>query len=336
MDYAAIIKDVQNKKFEPIYFLHGEEPFFIDLITEAIIDNALEEHERDFNQAIHYGKEVEADLLIAEAKGFPMMAERRVVILKEAQAMHHTAFDKLEDYFLSPNNQTVFVVNYKHKKFDSRKKVFKAATKNGIAYKSEKVAEWNLEKWITDYVASKNYSITPKAKMLLAEFLGNDLSRIVNELDKLFILVEEGTTINDIHIEENIGISKDYNIFELVNAIAVRDVYKANVIVDYFIHNPKATSLIPMISNIFSHFSRLMRIHFSDAGSKEAVASKLRVAPFIAAKLMQSAKIYNPKKCAANIAILHEYDLKSKGVGHNTSSTPEGELMKEMIYRLMH
>lgn len=335
MNHLAIIKDIEQKKFKPVYFLHGEESYFIDQITDAIIANALEEHERDFNQSIHYGKDAEVDILIAEAKGYPMMAERKVVILKEAQAMHASNFDKLEAYFSSPNEQTVFVVNYKHKKHDSRKKVFKSAASHGITFHSEKIKDWNIEKWIDDYVKTKNYGITQKARMLLAEFLGTDLSKIVNELDKLFILVEEGTTINDLHIEENIGISKDYNIFELVNAVGIRDIYKANVIIDYFYHNPKATSIIPVISNLFGHFSKLMRIHFSDAKTKEAIAANLRVAPFVAAKLMQSAKIYNPKKLASNIAILHEYDLKAKGVG-SSGNISEGELMKEMIYRLMH
>jgi DNA polymerase III subunit delta len=170
--------------------------------------------------------------------------------------------------------------------------------------------------------------------MLLAEFLGNDLSRIVNELDKLQILVEKGTTINEIHIEENIGISKDYNVFELINAVGARNVEKANRIVDYFDHNPKATSIIVVISNLFNHYSRLMRIHFIENKSREAIAASLKVHPFVAGELVNSSKIYNPKKIAANIAVLHEYDLKSKGVGN--SSFTEGQLMKELIFRLMH
>lgn len=332
MDHLPIIKQIEAKQFEPIYFLHGEEAYYIDAITDAILKHALEEHEKDFNQSILYGKDTDATSLIAEAKGYPMMAERRVVVLKEAQDFR--GMEDLLPYFEAPSEQTVFVINYKYKNYDSRKKSIKAAQKNGLVFKSAKVPEYKLADWIGSYVKNKGFRITPKATMLLAEFLGNDLSKIINELEKLSILVEAGTTINEIHIEENIGISKDYNVFELVNAISVRDVPKALKIVDYFDHNPKATSIIVVISNLFNHFSRLMKIHFMENKSKDAIAGALRVPPFVANQMLASAKIYNPKKLASNISILHEFDLKSKGI--NNSSFSEGELMKEMVYRLMH
>jgi DNA polymerase-3 subunit delta len=230
--------------------------------------------------------------------------------------------------------QTIFVLGYKYKKYDSRKKSIKAAAKNGVVFKSEKIKEYRLPDWISAYVKSKGYGITPKATMLLAEFLGNDLSKVVNEVNKLDILIESGTTINEIHIEENIGISKDYNVFELINAIGSRNVPKANQIVDYFDHNPKAGSIIMVISNLFNHFSRLMKIHFLENKSRDAIAGAIKVHPFVAGELLNSTKIYNPKKIAAIIAVLHEYDLKSKGV-NNASFTP-GQLMKELIYRIMH
>lgn len=332
MDHKLIIKDIENGKFEKIYFLHGEEPLFMDLITAALIKHALQEHERDFNQTIIYGKEADALSVISEAKGYPMMAERRLVVIKEAQDFK--GMEDLISYFESPNDQTILVINHKYKTYDTRKKSMKAVAKNGLVFKSEKIKEYRLPDWIKEFVISKGYSISPKASMLLAEFLGNDLSRIVNEIDKLEILVEKGTTINEIHIEENIGISKDYNVFELINAVGARNVEKANRIVDYFDHNPKATSIIVVVSNLFNHYSRLMRIHFLQNKSREAVASALKVHPFVAGELVNSSKIYNPKKIAANIATLHEYDLKSKGVGN--SSFTHGQLMKELIFRLMH
>ncbi|MCH2224563.1 MAG: DNA polymerase III subunit delta [Crocinitomicaceae bacterium] len=332
MDHGLIIKDIKAKNFQKIYFLHGEEPFFIDLITNAIIENALEEHERDFNQTVLYGKDSDALSIMSEAKGYPMMAERRLVILKEAQDFR--GIEDLTPYFESPSDQTIFVINYKYKKYDSRKKSIKTAAKNGLVFKSEKVKDYKLADWISSHVKSMGFGISQKATMLLAEFLGSDLSKIVNELEKLNILVEKGTTINEVHIEENIGISKDYNVFELINAIAIRDVTKANKIVDYFNHNPKATSIIMVISSMFNHFSRLMKIHFIPNKSRESIAGTLRVHPFVAGELLTSSKIYNPKKIAANIAVLHEYDLKSKGIG-NTSFT-HGQLMKELVYRLMH
>ncbi|MGB0915571.1 MAG: DNA polymerase III subunit delta [Crocinitomicaceae bacterium] len=332
MDHNLIIKDIKAKKFEKIYFLHGEEAYYIDAITDAIVEHSLEDHERDFNQTILYGKDSDALSIISEAKGYPMMAERRVVILKEAQDFKD--IDALLPYFEAPSDQTIFVINYKYKKFDSRKKSIKAAAKNGLVFKADKVPEYKLVDWISAFVQSNGYGITPKASMLLAEFLGNDLSKISNELDKLNILIEKGTTINEIHIEENIGISKDYNVFELVNAISVRDITKANTIVDYFDHNPKATNIVVVVGNLFNHFSKLMKIHFLPNKNREAVANALRVPPFVAGQLMTATKTYNPKKCAANIALLHEYDLKSKGVGN--SSFTSGQLMKELIYRLMH
>lgn len=332
MDYKSLISNISNKQFEKIYFLHGEEPYYIDLITEAITAHALEEHEKDFNQTIVYGKDSEVQSIIGDAKGYPMMAERRVVIVKEAQDLKN--FEDLTSYFEHPSDQTVFVINYKYKKFDARKKSIKAAGKNGIVFQSSKVPDYKLIDWINGYTKENGYSISPKAAMLLMEFLGNDLGKIANELEKLQILVEKGTAIDEVHIEENIGISKDYNAFELVNAIGIRDISKTNRIVDYFDHNPKATPLIVVISNLFGHFSKLMKIHFLENKSREALASALRVPPFVAGELSKSAKIYNPKKIAANIAILHEYDLKAKGVGN--SSFSDGDLLKEMVYRLMH
>lgn len=332
MDHKLIIKNIEKGEFEKIYFLHGEESYFIDEITKAIVEHALEDHERDFNQTILYGKDAEILSLISEAKGFPMMGSRKLVVLKEAQDFK--AIADLENYFNTPQDSTIFVINYKYKTFDSRKKVIKAAAKNGLVFKADKVRDYQLTDWISGYVKSVGYSITPKAAMLLAEFLGNDISKITNELDKLEILIEKGTTINDIHVEENIGISKDYNAFELVKAIGVRDVPKAFRIVNYFEHNPKATNMIMLLPTIFKFYTQLMRIHFAPNKSREGIAQLIGVPPFVAGELMASAKVYNPKKIAANIAILHEYDLKSKGIENPSAS--QGELMREMIYRLLH
>ena len=332
MNYNNIINDIKSKKFEKIYFLHGEESFYIDKITNEIIENALEKHERDFNQTILYGKDSEAINIISIAKEYPMMAERRLVILKEAQDLK--SIEELTPYFENPSEQTILVINYKHKKYDSRKKALKVASKHGTVFKSDKVPEYKLVEWISSFLQSKNYGITTKASVLLAEFLGNDLNKIANEIEKLKILVNNETKINEIHIEESIGISKDYNIYELTNAISVHDVTKANTIVNYFNHNPKAGNIIPVIGNLFTHFSKLMKIHFIENKEKNNISSKLNVPPFVAGKLINATRIYTPQKIAANIELLHEYDLKAKGVGNSSFSS--GELMKELIYRLMH
>jgi DNA polymerase-3 subunit delta len=332
MDHKLLLKEIRNKKFEKIYFLHGEEPYFIDVLTKAIQDNALEESERDFNQSILYGKDAEVLSLISELKSYPMMAERRLVILKEAQ--YFKAIEQLESYLENPANSTIFVICYKYKTFDARKKTLKNALKNGVVFKSEKVKEYQLAEWIQQYIKTTGYELTSKACMLLIESLGNDLGRIVKELEKLAVLIKKGTIINENHIEENIGISKDYNVFELTNAVANKDNFKALKIVDYFDHNPKAADLVFVISNLFKFFSQIMRIHFLPNKSREAVAKALGVHPFVAGELTNAKNKYDPRKIAANIALIHEYDLKSKGVG-NTSAT-QGELMREMVYQLIH
>ena len=332
MDHKLLLKEIRNKKFEKIYFLHGEEPYFIDVLTKAIQDNALEESERDFNQSILYGKDAEVLSLISELKSYPMMAERRLVILKEAQ--YFKAIEQLESYLENPANSTIFVICYKYKTFDARKKTLKNALKNGVVFKSEKVKEYQLAEWIQQYIKTTGYELTSKACMLLIESLGNDLGRIVKELEKLAVLIEKGTIINENHIEENIGISKDYNVFELTNAVANKDNLKALKIVDYFEHNPKAADLVFVISNLFKFFSQIMRIHFLPNKSREAVAQALGVHPFVAGELTNAKNKYDPRKIAANITLIHEYDLKSKGVG-NTSAT-QGELMREMVYQLIH
>lgn len=332
MDHRLIIKNCKEKKFEKIYFLHGEEPYYIDEIADSVLENALEEHERDFNQAIVYGKDAEALSLISELKGFPMMSERRLVILREAQDFKD--LDLLESYFENPSDTTIFVVCYKYKAFDSRKKIMKSVTKNGLVYKSDKLRDYQLSDWIQTFVKSSGYTISGKASVLLAEFLGTDLSRIVNEIKKLTILLEKGTAINDVHIEENIGVSKDYNVFELTNALGAYDTFKAFKIVNYFDQNPKATDIVVVISTVFRFFVQLMRIHYLPNKNKEGVASALKVHPYVAGELINASKTYPVKKIASNIAILHEYDLKSKGVGN--SSETQGELMREMIYRLMN
>ena len=332
MDHKLLLKEIRNKKFEKIYFLHGEEPYFIDVLTKAIQDNALEESERDFNQSILYGKDAEVLSLISELKSYPMMAERRLVILKEAQ--YFKAIEQLESYLENPANSTIFVICYKYKTFDARKKTLKNALKNGVVFKSEKVKEYQLAEWIQQYIKTTGYELTSKACMLLIESLGNDLGRIVKELEKLAVLIEKGTIINENHIEENIGISKDYNVFELTNAVANKDNLKALKIVDYFEYNPKAADLVFVISNLFKFFSQIMRIHFLPNKSREAVARALGVHPFVAGELTNAKNKYDPRKIAANIALIHEYDLKSKGVG-NTSAT-QGELMREMVYQLIH
>ncbi|MEY4286205.1 MAG: polymerase subunit delta [Bacteroidota bacterium] len=332
MDASLIIKELQAKKFAPLYFLHGDETYYIDLITDALVSNCLEEHERDFNQTILYGKDADLLALQSELKAYPMMAERRLVILKEAQDFKH--LEALEAYSEAPSPTTVFVVCYKHKTFDARKKLLKNFAKNGQIFKSEKVRDYQLPDWIAKYVRTQGMQINGKATMLLAEFLGADLGRIANEIEKLRIVLGTNASITEQHIEQHIGISKDYNVFELVNAVAQKQTDKAFKIVQYFEYNPKAGELLAIIPAFFKLFSQLMRVHFTPNKTREGIASSLGVHPFVAGELIANRQHYDPKKIATIIALLHEYDLKAKGVGN--SQQTDGELLKEMVFQILY
>jgi len=332
MDSKSLIKDIKTGKFSPVYVLHGDEAYYIDEISDAIQEHALEEHERDFNQSIVYGKEADLLTLISDLRSYPLMSERRLLILKEAQDFK--LLEELNAYIENPLSSTVLVICHKYKAIDARKKLLKSAAKVGVIFKSDKVKEYQLVDWTLNMVKAKGFGITSKANMLLVESLGNDLSRIVNEINKLAIFIEPGTTINEVHIEENIGISKDYNIYELANAVAVKDYLKAMKIVNYFDLNLKPGDFIPIYSSLFKFFTQIMRIHFLPNKSQEAVARALQIHPFVANGLLSSKNNYSPKKIAANIELLHIYDLKAKGVGNQ--SMPAGEIMRELVFQLLH
>ena len=332
MNEKLILKEIENRSFQNIYFLHGEEPYFIDLITNALIKNVLQDHEKEFNQSILYGKSTDVNVLINELKSFPMGSEKGLVVLKEAQE-----FKKLEalcPYFENPNPSTIFVICHKYKKYDSRKKSLKLIVKQGAVFLSEKIREYQLNEWIQRYVTSRGFSLNSKATMLLNEFLGNDLGRIVNEVEKLSIIYPKGTALDEKHIEENIGISKDYNLFELTNAVAAQDIHKAYKIINYFEMNPKAVHLTQIVSSLFTFFSNILKIHFLKFSAREAIAKELRVHPFVAGELSKAKAKFSPKKIAFNMEVLQEYDLKSKGYGNTSSS--QADLMKEMIFKLLN
>lgn len=332
MDYKALLKDIKNGDFKPLYVLHGEEPYFIDVLSDALIEHAVDESEKDFNLAIYYGRDIDALTLMSEARSFPFMGTRKVVIVREAQDLK----DIYELEKLLPNlvESNILVICHKYKALDGKRKFTKELVKYGVNFKSEKVKEYNLTEWISTYVRTEGYEVTSKAAALLGEFLGNDLSRIVNELDKLAIVLEKGTKISDVHIEENIGISKDYNVFELVNAIAIRDTLKAFQIADYFEKNPKDHSIIVVIPSVFKLFTNMMRVHFAPTKTPEAIASSVGLHPFVAKELIRNSPNYPPKILARNVEILHNYDLKAKGVGN--SSTSDGQLLKEMLVQILN
>ena len=333
MDEAKqLVTDIKNGIIKPIYFLMGEEAYYIDRISDFIEDHILSEEEKGFNQVVLYGRDVSIDDIVAQAKRYPMMAERQVVIIKEAQDLSRT-IEKLVSYVENPQLTTVLVINYKYKKIDKRKSLYKALNKIGVVYESKKLYENQVGEWIRRVLSGQNYSISPKAAQMLVEFLGTDLSKINNELEKLKIILPEGTQISPEDIEEHIGISKDFNNFELRKAVGERDVYKAHKIINYFSENPKDNPMVMTVSLLFSFFSQLLHLHGLTDKNPRHVASALRVNPFFVNEYLNAAKNYPMKKVSAIVATLRDFDVKSKGVGAN--AVPQGDLLKELLVRIM-
>jgi DNA polymerase-3 subunit delta len=333
LEYTDIIRDLKNKIYSPIYFLMGEEPYFIDVITNYIASNVLTETEKEFNQVVMYGKDITALDVINAAKRFPMMSQYQVVILKEAQTLNN--IDDLHYYVEKPLRSTILVINYKYKLLDKRKKLFRNLTENGIVFESARLYDDKIPGWISSYLKRKNKSIDLKASSLLTDYLGNDLSRIANELDKLIITIgSEATTINSAHIERNIGISKEYNNFELQKALSQMNVLKANRIINYFDKNQKLNPINFTFSSLYYFFSRVLLYHSVEDKSTKNVASVMKLNPYFVDDYRLAAKNYNPAKVVAIISLLREYDLKSKGFG-NVSISPGG-ILKELVYKILH
>ncbi|MBL7891173.1 MAG: DNA polymerase III subunit delta [Bacteroidia bacterium] len=344
MEFQQIMTDLKKKVYHPVYFLMGEEPYFIDAISDHIERNILDEGEKEFNQSVLYGRDVDVLSVISAAKRFPMMSDLQVVIVKEAQNIRDlVGRDKGEDtkhkhpfltYIENPQKSTLLVICYKYKKLDMRTSLGKNIAKHAVVFESKKLYDNKVPDWIGNYLKGKNYSISPPACIMLAEYLGTDLSRIVNELDKLMISLPEKSEITVDHIQTNIGISKDYNSFELQNALGRKDVLKANRIVNYFAANDKDHPLVVSISTLYGYFSKLLTYHFLPDKSKPIAAAALGVHPFFLIDYEKAAKLYPPLKLKAIISDLREYDLKSKGV--NNVSVGGGELLKELVFKILH
>jgi len=327
-----LVTDIKSGNIKPIYFLMGEEPYYIDKISDFIENNVLAEDEKGFNQMVLYGRDVTIDDIIVNAKRYPMMAERQVVIVKEAQDLSRT-IEKLVPYAENPQPTTVLVLNYKYKKLDKRKALYKILKKIGVVYESKKLYENQVADWIRRVLSPKEYSISPKAAQMLVEFLGTDLSRINNELDKLQLIISKGSQITPELIEENIGISKDYNNFELRKAIGEKNAVKAYQIVNYFADNPRDNPMIVTVALLFNFFSQLLHLHGLNDKSPRAVASSLRINPYFVSEYTTAAKHYPMKKVSSIISTLREFDIKSKGVGAN--AVPQGDLLKELMVRIL-
>jgi DNA polymerase-3 subunit delta len=314
-EVIQITKDIKAGNIKPIYFFMGEEPYYIDKLTEFIEQNVLQEHERDFNQTIIYGRDSSIEDIVSSAKRFPMMADRQLIIVKEAQELSKH-IDKLESYAENPQPSTVLVFAYKYKTLDKRKKLY----------------ENQVGTWITKVLKGQGYSIEPKASLMLVEFLGTDLSKISNELDKLKIVLPKGHTISPLDIEDNIGISKDYNNFELRKAIGEKDKLKAYKIIDYFAQNPRDNPIVVTTSLVFSFFSQVLQYHGTKDKNPNNLARVLKVNPYFLKDYDVAFRNYPMKKVSEIIATLRDIDVKSKGVGAN--ALPQSDLLKEMLIHI--
>lgn len=334
VSFDNILLDLKNKIYSPVYFLYGEEAYFIDVISDYIEKNVLNDIEKEFNQTIIYGKDTDIPTLISYARRFPMMSNYQVILVKEAQDLNK--LEELEPYILNAMESTLLVLCYKYEKIDRRKSLFKSIEKKGILFESARIYENKIPEWIAEYVRKQNYSISAKASFLLSEFLGNDISKIVNEISKLIINIPEKQEITEEYVERNIGISKDFNIFELQKALGKKDVFKANQIINYFGDNPRENPLVKVIPLLYSYFSKILVYSHLEDKSRNNAAAALSVNPFFVMDYQQAATKYSPAKLVSIISILREYDLKSKGVDSSGTSFPDGELMRELIFKILH
>lgn len=334
--FDEIRKEITAQNYSPIYFLCGEEPFFIDRLTDLLEKQVVSEEEKPFNQTILYGNEVSMSTITDTARRFPMMAERQVVVVREAQNIRD--FDYLVPYIDHFQPSTVLVIAYKNKKPDKRKAVFKKLSSSPYCtyFESTKLYDNKVPEWIIKYCKENGHKITTKAAGILADSLGTDLSRIANEIDKLLLLLPQGGEIKETLVEEHTGISKDFNSFELLNAIIHRDHLKAYRIVNYFEANPKNNPLVLTIGNLFRYFLNLLTYHYQKKSTpnSQEMAKLLGVHPFFMQDYITGSQNYNAKKCAVVINLLREYDMKSKGVGNANIS--DGELLKELVFKIMN
>ncbi len=331
--YEEIISDLRKRIFRPVYFLAGEEPYYIDLISDFIEEKVLSDSEKAFNQIILYGDDTSIRDIIETARRFPMMATHQVIIIKEAQVLKK--IDELLFYLEKPLSSTILVFNYKYKTVDKRTRLFKALESQALYFESPRLKDYQVPGWIERYLMARGLKCEPSASAMMTEYLGADLHKIANELDKLLItLPKDKKIITTDLIERNIGISKDYNNFELQKAVGEKNVVKANRIVMHFANNQKDNPITLTIASLFSFFTKLLTYHYLSDKSKNNVASVLKIVPFFVRDYETSSTKYSASQTIAVINLLRTYDLKSKGFGD--PGTEPGDLLKELVFKIIH
>ena len=334
--FDSIMRDLEARKFVPVYYLMGDEAYYIDSIADYIAEHVLQPEERDFNQTVLFGSDVSAAQIADYARRYPMMSEYQVVIVKEAQNVKNT--DALAQYFKAPMPSTILVMCHKNGTVDGRKKEYvKAIQSAGVLFESKKLKERDLPAFIEGYLKRRGVGIDPKSTQMIADNIGSDLSRLTGELDKVILsLPEDVKKVTPQVVEEQIGVSKEFNGFELRDAIVNRNVYKANLIIKYFDENPKAGSIYAFLPMLFNFFQNLMITYYAPNNkSQEGVAEWLELRNAWAAKdYMIGMRNYTGMKVMQIIGKIREIDAKSKGL--DNPNTPPGELMKELIFYILH
>lgn len=337
MEFKEIISNIKKRNFAPVYFLHGEEPFFIDAISETLEKSVLKEEEKGFNQLIMYGKETDTSTIINNAKRFPMMSDFQLIIVREAQEIKDIDKENGQELFISylnkPLNSTILVLCYKNKKYDSRKKLAKELLSKGVFFHSEKVKDYKLPDWIKHYVIENGFKINDQASFMLSEYIGNNLNRISNEIKKLSISLPKGSEIDQVTIQRQVGISKDYNIFELQKALAGKQSEKCHLIVNYFASNPKNNPLILSITQLFNYFIRVLYVQVNPSKSDDVIAKELGVSPFAIKEYKSATKNYPRHKLINILSFIHQADLQSKGIGF--PATDEGQILRELVSKIL-
>jgi DNA polymerase-3 subunit delta len=333
-----ILADLKARKYAPVYFLQGEETYFIDVISDYVEANVLSDAEKGFNQVVVYGKDASMATILTHARRFPMMAERQVVIVKEAQDIQDLGKEAgaklLLDYLARAVPSTVLVFCHKNKSLDKRKELGKKIDQLCVTINTKKLYDNQLPEFVAEYAKEKKLSMDDRAMMALCEYVGNDLHRLTNEIDKLTIAIKNGETITLDHVMNQVGVSKEYNIFELQKAIINRDTLLANKIVNYFEANTKKNPMIPVVAYLFSFFSKLLAGSAATDKSDKGLVSVLKISPYAARDYSLALRQYPARKIIGNIAYIKEADLKLKGV--NSASETDGQILRELVYKLMN
>ena len=335
-ELELIFKNIKTKEFLPIYFFHGEEAYYIDIAVKALENDVLTEDEKAFNQTVVYGKDTNYNEILSLAKQYPMMGDKQLIIVKEAQdlKLNDEETKILEKYVENPVESTILVFAHKHKKVDSRKKVFKTLDKAKMLFHSEPVKDYNLAKWIDDEARNLQIKLAPGISQLLADYLGNDLSRIANELNKMKLVLKDGEVLDGKLVETHIGISKEFNVFELQKALGKKDANTAFKIAYYMGKNPKTNPIVMTIGNLYNFFSNVVLYHTVSHQSPPTIASELGINSYFVKDYAEAARLYPLKFATRIISVLREIDLKSKGLG--AVNMDEGELLKEMVYKIIN